>query len=1297
LIVKSHYILFSKNLKVSLQSACLSYIGLTVLAEAELHTDYVQTGGEHSNAEVKAEVQHHIDPPETQSRHEAITKLEKDISLASINGIRYDFKIDRDNDGTLPSDSGSLEDWRSNTDTSRQLTWSDCNQKGINDVAFTGEERLHNYSSSKSNAMKLALSAADLNTLHPISNLPIDTISAQDSPNTEQRHHATLQSISTIPHTPPMQPSLPSLATTIAFSDRPAYVTANTDVVPTTNSSPSGKKRKAKMPSQVDENKPQKMLRLNAMGKLSSPVSRTTENDTKYVRGKDKKPATKKGNCIVPLQYGRASPEIRISVGDQIDRILAGSLRSSSVRPYVPPESSKSAKPSKPPKPTHPFFGGLIKGTLQNSEGQSLSGERAVPSVNAETKCRTPKKSAVTPGKLRKEVGSIKSYDATEIGFRQRTSTRYPGSCNAPWPWKGIAHIRVLNESATVNSSSHFLSENKKRKQAKQEISTEENILIKFSNQLRLQISSYDEIVQQHHPMRRLMTGVDIKHSIQAELSIPIVEEHQSQQSLVPEFLQDDKSPHPALLNLWRNLENAVSLFDKSQCEKAAWTVKYAPQNTGEILTMGKEPAVLRNWLKGLTVSTVQNGMQQAPKIMPKKPKKRKRATDDLDSFIVHDGEEDMSELTDPDDVLSTQQSGPKSIIQIGTGRSSNAVLISGPCGCGKSAAIYAIAKELDFEVFEINSASRRSGKDILEKIGDMTENHLVQSGQAKASIIDCDTLSAAKSDLERNKTACKSDTQSGRQNTMTSFLKTAGSSIEKARLKGKGKEKGVAKTTIHSHTQNKQKQSLILFEEVDVLFDEDKTFWSTVISLATQSKRPIIMTCNDESLIPVDDLSLHAILRFSSPPEHLVIDYLLLIAANEGHLLHRQALQYLYQSKGYDFRASLTNLDFWCQLGIGDRKGGLEWMLQRWPPGSDLDSEGRILRVVSEGTYTSGMGFLGSTMDPTQPLSELSEKEESLKELWDEWNLAPSDSMKWESSPRTLKDRIIHGKSILDNLRTVELACEAASAADVFSRTHKPIWDSTNMTLPWMTEKHRQNYTSGIPLIQTDHAIDSHGFGMNIAVSTHLLLQTSKALDGSYHLEPSMANSEADLGSKILASKTASPLPSGPETQMQLLRLFEPIFLPPITPFTPPVSNIGSTHSLPVLVTDVAPYVRSIVAYDLALEARRARLNALMSERVQEGKVRKTRASRSALEGSMRATTRRERWFGGALNLKGILNTGGEEWEDAATILLRQEEASISSNEIEGTMRNMNQEQDEMHSFVQQSDNITNDLSIAG
>lgn len=61
----------------------------------------------------------------------------------------------------------------------------------------------------------------------------------------------------------------------------------------------------------------------------------------------------------------------------------------------------------------------------------------------------------------------------------------------------------------------------------------------------------------------------------------------------------------------------------------------------------------------------------------------------------------------------------------------SNLVVVSGPTGCGKSAAIQAVASELNFEIFEVNSTDRRNGKDIVEKVGEAAQSQMVNKQRA--------------------------------------------------------------------------------------------------------------------------------------------------------------------------------------------------------------------------------------------------------------------------------------------------------------------------------------------------------------------------------------------------------------------------------------------------------------------------------------------------------------------------------------------------------------------------------------
>lgn len=109
----------------------------------------------------------------------------------------------------------------------------------------------------------------------------------------------------------------------------------------------------------------------------------------------------------------------------------------------------------------------------------------------------------------------------------------------------------------------------------------------------------------------------------------------------------------------------------------------------------------------------------------------------------------------------------------------------------------------------------------------------------------------------------------------------------------------------------------------------------------------------------------------------------------------------------------------------------------------------------------------------------------------------------------------------------------------------------------------------------------------------------------------------------------------------------------------------------LSIITEDLAPYVRSIVSYDLRLEEQRRLLSSLLSQPGKNGKrQRTTRASRAALEGGSKAHTRRERWFPNNTNFDSVLQSGGKGWQDIAQKQAMAEQSEEETRLDEGSRR---------------------------
>ena len=1035
------------------------------------------------------------------------------------------------------------------------------------------------------------------------------------------------------------------------------------------------------------ENKPKKILRLNPKtGTIGSPPSKKTmppayaEAKTRPIRG-TKQPKS----MIVTIRYG-PSQLLSSETGEKIGAILNGSRTAGS---YFEKKVIDSAEDSRAPKSMtvsgtgttaapHPFFLPKIKPekttTIPSKVMEMPRPKEFTTLAEARTKSRD---------KLH-ESSKLKASTTAFAGFGNTARlTKFPGAVEPAWPWKGMTHVRgVESNGSNVRSGDRLNMPQTKSRKSKYhavQIAASEDIMETLARELVLDqvVKSIRDVNLDEYPplpaclrssVKHFEAGTKLQVRVRRELKtrLPLPEEEESSEDELQRTGPHRSRVHPALTIMYTSIATSLSAFDQSRCETQPWILKHSPKFASEVLQTGREALILKEWLQTLIVMSVETASASASirsSSAKPEPGKRKRKSKKLDGFVVSSDEEnDMDEISEPEGQSPPRGSQGllKTVIRSGdrgskdTPRLANGVVISGPHGCGKTAMVYAVAKELGFEVFEINSSSRRSGKDILEKVGDMTRNHLVQRSHAAASTDTDDD------DVKRISDALEDDLKTSRQGTMDSFFK-----LNEAKAKPKKQAPATKKAETTQQVAlpkmpKKQKQSLILFEEADVLYEEDKQFWQTVMTMIFQSKRPIIMTCTDESAIPIAALSLHAIIRLTPPPIDLATDYMLLVAANEGHIIRREAIKALYESRQMDLRASLTELNFWCQFAVGDVRGGLDWFYARWPPGKDVDEHGNTIRVISEGTYETGMGWLSQDFLESH-LHYLDIEEETLHEAWDGWHLDGEAWQKslnlsgWAKKMQSLSNgsKVRHAAlAMYDDYADAMSVADICSAGKFATDKHVPM----DTTLPELSPKAREDYIISHELLEASPVVSFENFGADVSFWMQSRARKYLQVDqhNKYDLEvPTQLDrpTEADITNLIRELSLTSDLSI---TRKDLSLAFDPISEPEKSSMNISGSLDASSfdRTTTLIATDIAPYIRSIVSYDARLQQERARLSNLLSEGGRKNKrMRTTRSAMSALEGGARNTTRRDRYFGSGLNPHFVLKTGLPSWLEAVSL----------------------------------------------
>ncbi|KAL5045541.1 hypothetical protein BDW71DRAFT_198260 [Aspergillus fruticulosus] len=971
------------------------------------------------------------------------------------------------------------------------------------------------------------------------------------------------------------------------------------------------------------EQKKQKVIKLNANGKLlSSPIADRFADMSKrkgIKRGKSapQRPENLEEKLVVIKYIDKEGSSQNI--GRQIDEILSGrrrhtiSKRAARQSTNVP----TAAAANQQAKATHPFF---LKKTAQKSEVSS-SHALCQDSVSPPAEARLTKPESVHSGLLSKPSPFKHAF------------AKVPEPMHPLWPPSGLIHVRHLNGKLDLDHDDCQASatDYKKSKTPSVQVNDEESVLSSLG-------SSSDILPALREPSKQVISG----RVLQAEVGKRLMGQRTSSDT--------DDAPsrdalHPAVAELYASLPSSMSAFDRGDYEAQLWAHKYAPSTAQQVLCATKEALMLRDWLNHLVVSSVDVGNSskdnEKAKRREDKNRKRRKKADKLDGFVVSSEDEysEMGEILGSDDELAGDStvSDKRTVIRTGDltfnlrssndrGRMANAILLSGPSGCGKTASVYAVAKEMDFEVFEINAGSRRSAKDILDRIGDMTQNHLVHNLHNKENLNQPSGRDSQAGELR--------DTG---QNKLMGFFKPTSTAKKTGRPQSEAPPK---KSAINQ--SRTQKQSLILLEEADILFEEDKQFWSGVLTLINQSKRPIVITCNDESLIPLDDISFHAILRYRALSPGLAVDYLLLMAANEGHILERTAVERLYSSTGNDLRQSIMELNYWCQMAVGSEKSGLDWMIDRWPQGVDLDSNGDKLRMLSTGTYDNYMGWFSRDIMISSGLATETELREEALHWWhlslQEADILEDSQLQPPSEPSPTLSKLEN----LEGLRSQSEYMESRSVLDVLAAPCSPDarMDAIDTSIPPISEKQKLNFVGGYQLLHADRVPDYTSLALDIGSNFQALL-------GRAFRQSREADSKDMLTSKMLEA-VSKPKAAKPYDE-ELLEALIPV-MKSNCGFPSPSggAELAFEYGRRSIVEDLTPYVRSIVAFDLRLENYRKELSGLFSGNAKGTKrMRTTRASRAALEGGSKAETRKERWFSPAVNVKRILATGNREWQD--------------------------------------------------
>ncbi|KAL5474034.1 hypothetical protein EMCRGX_G028606 [Ephydatia muelleri] len=255
--------------------------------------------------------------------------------------------------------------------------------------------------------------------------------------------------------------------------------------------------------------------------------------------------------------------------------------------------------------------------------------------------------------------------------------------------------------------------------------------------------------------------------------------------------------------------------------------------------------------------------------------------------------------------------------------------LLCGPHGSGKTASVLACAQELGFKVFIVDSTTLRSRQNIVSVLREATLSHQVTK-----------QLSTATEQHSAQPTAIVTATKPSRTvaNNLLSFFKPqeattiSTASCDSRTKRGKQHKDGrhrrgdkdkcssEDKPPVPSSVQDTNLPppqssevalvvaTVIILEEVDILFEDEKGFWAAIYEIIASTKRPIVMTSNADLCLDCE----HMKITFYPPSPDELANHIEALCLAHGTVLGHEEAKQLAIYLGCDTRKVLNTLQYW-------------------------------------------------------------------------------------------------------------------------------------------------------------------------------------------------------------------------------------------------------------------------------------------------------------------------------------------------------------------------------------------------